>query len=177
MNGSVSILFICYGYWLFAYICMRICVCVCINTHYACSSLCFSFIYLFTFALFLYQMLYDAKRKIHAFVKFQHIFTLTLNIWLMPIWNGKPHSTKPNQTVPNQVGKRKKKYSIYGPLCMIWCETKERKRKMRIADIFSFFLLETTIFILNKFLAKINFMCDSKKGKITKVEKKSVSRN
>lgn len=67
--------------------------------------------------------------------------------------------TQPNQSKPNQTNREKEKkecmlFLFYLQLDMIWCEVKAED---------ACFFLEATIFILNKFLATINFKAIGKK--------------
>lgn len=127
-----------------------------ISSHFS-SFLFFARSFLFIYLLYLFLLFSHikcymmARKKIHAFEKFQHIFTLALNIWLMPIWNGKPHSTKLHRS--KRIAKRKEEnlrfsYSIYP----IWFGVKRGQHKKTAEDcLLVFFCLATTIFILNKF--------------------------
>lgn len=147
---------------------------------FLCSLSLFLFIYyIYLFLLFAHIkccMVARKEKKIHAFDKFQHIFTLTLNIWLMPIWNGKPHSAKRCQI---QGIDRKREFSrishsIFGP---IWFGVKRGQKKRRQQRIAHFLLLvDTTIFIPNKFWPQSIPMQLKKREKQAK-EKKSVIRN
>lgn len=87
------------------------------------------FHWLFSLACMLYFLLYIylfralLYIRFHALDKFQHIFTLTLNIWLMPIWNGNPHSTKRNQAKSKRSEEKKKCRNIRFTFCIsnpIW---------------------------------------------------------